>query len=174
MRIEFMPGMTNVVRFPLEVRVEPSLELLRDIAPDCREVDLVAEAFDLDRCLHEARGAADLAMAEHILNNVPPERGARRRLALDGLLQPLIGRAVDACRLAHRAGEVAWRANQRLVEAQIEGGYWIDALKDIATEKSNEAAILAVSMMRRRWLGSAESAFTGWLPSLSNLFFCTA
>ena len=84
MRIEFMPGMTNVVRFPLEVRVEPSLELLLDIAPDCREVDLVAEAFDLDRCLHEARGAADLAMAEHILNNVPPERGVRRRLALDG------------------------------------------------------------------------------------------
>jgi len=41
MRIEFMPGMTNVVRFPLEVRVEPSLELLLDIAPDCREVDLV-------------------------------------------------------------------------------------------------------------------------------------
>ncbi len=39
MRIEFMPGMTNVVRFPLEVRVEPSLELLLDIAPDCREVD---------------------------------------------------------------------------------------------------------------------------------------
>ncbi len=87
MRIEFMPGMTNVVRFPLEVRVEPSLELLRDIAPDCREVDLVAEAFDLDRCLHEARGAADLAMAEHILNNVPPERGARRRLALDALFK---------------------------------------------------------------------------------------
>ncbi|MGO9234118.1 MAG: hypothetical protein ACLP4V_08580 [Methylocella sp.] len=140
MRIEFMPGMTNVARFPLEVRVEPSLELLLDIAPDCREVDLVAEAFDLDRCLHEARGAADLAMAEHILNNVPPERGARRRLALDRLLQPLIGQAVDACRLAHRAGEVARRANQRLVEAQIEGGYWIDALKENATEKSNEAA----------------------------------
>jgi len=93
MRIEFMPGMTNVVRFPLEVRVEPSLELLLDIAPDCREVDLVAEAFDLDRRLHEARGAADLAMAEHILNYVPPERGERRRLALDGLLQPLIGKS---------------------------------------------------------------------------------
>ena len=33
---------------------------------------------------------------------------------------------------------------------------------------------LAVSMMRRRWLGSAESAFAGWLPSLSILFFWTA
>jgi hypothetical protein len=33
---------------------------------------------------------------------------------------------------------------------------------------------LAVSMMRRRWLGSAESAFAGGLPSLSILFFWTA
>ena len=33
---------------------------------------------------------------------------------------------------------------------------------------------LAVSMMRRRWLGSAELAFAGWLPSLSILFFWTA
>jgi hypothetical protein len=33
---------------------------------------------------------------------------------------------------------------------------------------------LAVSMMRRRWLGSAESAFAGWLPSLSILFIWTA
>ena len=77
MRIEFMPGMTNVVRFPLEVRVEPSLELLLDIAPDCREVDWLREAFDLDRCLHEARGAADLAMAEHILEITRPRSGVR-------------------------------------------------------------------------------------------------
>src|SRR5208283_5372531 len=94
MRIEFMPGMTNVVRFPLEVRVEPSLELLLDIAPDCREVDLVAEAFDLDRCLHGARGAADLAMAEHILNNVPPERAARKSATGRGADR---GRLLDRC-----------------------------------------------------------------------------
>jgi len=33
---------------------------------------------------------------------------------------------------------------------------------------------LAVSMMPRRWLGSEESAFAGWLPSISILFFWTA
>jgi len=33
---------------------------------------------------------------------------------------------------------------------------------------------LAVSMMSRRWLGSAESSFGGWLSSLSILFFWTA
>jgi hypothetical protein len=106
MRIELMPGMTNVVRFPLERRVEPSLDLLWEIAPDRREVELVAESFDLDHRLGGTRHEADRAMAEHILNNVPPEPGPRRRLALDVLLRPLIGQAVDACRRAHRAGEI--------------------------------------------------------------------
>jgi hypothetical protein len=96
MRIELMPKMTNVVRFPLESRVEPSIALLRAIAPDCREVELVAEAFDLARCLQETRHDADRAMAEHILNNVPPEPGPRRRVALDSLLHPVIVQAVKA------------------------------------------------------------------------------
>jgi hypothetical protein len=103
MRVELMPGMTNVVRFPLERRIEPSLDLLWEIAPDRREVELVAESFDLDHRLGGTRHEADRAMAEHILNNVPPEPGPRRRLALDVLLRPLIGQAVDACRRAHRA-----------------------------------------------------------------------
>jgi hypothetical protein len=144
MRVEWMPGMTNVVRFPLERRIEPSLDLLREIAPDRREVELVAESFDLDHRLGNTRHDADRAMAEHILNNVPPEPGPRRRLALDALLRPLIGQAVDACRRAHRAGEIARGANQRLVEAQTEGGYWTEALKDIAIVKTNQAAALLI------------------------------
>jgi hypothetical protein len=141
MRVEWMPGMTNVVRFPLEGRIEPSLDLLWEIAPDRREVELVAESFDLDHRLGGTRHEADRAMAEHILNNVPPEPGPRRRLALDALLRPLIGQAVDACR---RAREIARGANQRLLVAQTEGGYWTEALKDIAIVKTNEAAALLI------------------------------
>ena len=37
MRIELTPGMTNVVRFPIERRAKPSMDLVRDIAPDSRE-----------------------------------------------------------------------------------------------------------------------------------------
>ena len=140
MRIELMPGMTNVVRFPLENRVQPSIALLRAIAPDCREVELVAEAFDLEGSLQEARHGADRAMAEHILNNVVPEPGPRRRVALDSLLHPVIVQAVEACRLAERAGESARDANQRLLKAEIEGGYWVEPLRDSATAKTNEAA----------------------------------
>jgi hypothetical protein len=143
MRIE-MPGMTNVVRFPLERRVEPSLELLVSIAPDSREVDLVAEAFDLDHRLGDTRHEADRAMAVHILNNVAPEPGARRRAELDELLRPLIARAVEACRLAHRAVEKARVANERLVRAQAEGGYWIEPLEERATAATNEAARLLI------------------------------
>lgn len=35
MRVELLPGMTNVVRFPVERRAQPRLELLRGIAPEC-------------------------------------------------------------------------------------------------------------------------------------------
>jgi len=144
MRIELLPGMTNVVRFPLELRVEPSLDLLCEIAPDSREVDLVAEAFDLGCTLGETRREADLAMAEHILNNAPEERGPRRRLALDALLRPLVVQAVAACRQAHQAAEKAQAATQRLVTAQSEGGYWITPLEEDASAKTNEAARLLI------------------------------
>ena len=48
MNIELLPGLTNVIRFPLEERARPSCELLREIEPDIREVMSVAEAFGLD------------------------------------------------------------------------------------------------------------------------------
>jgi hypothetical protein len=48
MRIELLPGLTNVIRFPVERRARPTLDLLREIAPDPREVGNVAEAFGLD------------------------------------------------------------------------------------------------------------------------------
>jgi hypothetical protein len=142
MRIE-MPGAANVVRFPLESRVEPSVELLCAIAPDSREVDLVAEAFDLGR-LSGVRHEADREMAEYILNNVVPEPGARRRAELDALLRPVVARAVDWCRQAHRAVELARAANEKLVRAQAEGGYWTEPLEESAAAKTNEAARLLI------------------------------
>jgi hypothetical protein len=142
MRIE-MPGAANVVRFPLESRVEPSVELLCAIAPDSREVDLVAEAFDLD-LIENVRHEADREMAEYILNNVMPEPGARRRAELDGLLRPLIARAVDWCRRAHRAVELARAAHEKLVRAQAEGGYWTEPLEESAAAKTNEAVRLLI------------------------------
>ena len=45
MQIELLPGLTNVIRFPLEERVRPSIMLLHEIEPDVREVLNLAEAF---------------------------------------------------------------------------------------------------------------------------------
>ena len=55
MRVELLPGMTNVVRFPVERRARPTLELLRGIAPDVREVLNLAEAFGMEMPLPDLR-----------------------------------------------------------------------------------------------------------------------
>src|SRR5271155_5608361 len=128
MRIEMALGMTNVIRFPVERRAKPTLDLLREIAPDPREVCQVMEAFDLERLPHELRPAADRAMAEHIAIHVPSERGEKRRVALQELLAPLVARAVEACRRADDAMGATAAAEERLVNAQAEGGYWIRPL----------------------------------------------
>jgi hypothetical protein len=145
MRIELTPGMTNVVRFPIERRVKPSMDLMREIAPDSREVSLVIEAFGFDDCIDGVRDEADRGMAEYIANNVRPEPGAKRRAELDELLRPLVERAVSACREAHEAALAGVKAQELVVKAQSEGGYWMLPLKEQATARCNHAARLLVS-----------------------------
>ncbi len=48
MNIELSPGLTNVIRFPVEQPARPSYALLTEIEPDIREVMNVAEAFGLE------------------------------------------------------------------------------------------------------------------------------
>ena len=50
MRIDLLPGTENVLRFPVERRACPTLALLREIAPDMREVWAIAEGTSLARC----------------------------------------------------------------------------------------------------------------------------
>jgi hypothetical protein len=140
MRIEYLPGMTNVVRFPVEQRARPSLELLREIAPDCREIDMAAEVFDFDGPLTGIREAADEGMAEYILNHVPPEAGARRRAALDDLLTPLVTNAVNLCRRWREAMGAAGAAWQKFAKAKAEGGYWLEPLEERALWWREETA----------------------------------
>jgi hypothetical protein len=48
MRYETLTLGGNVIRFPVELRAKPSIDLLIDVAPDLREVELIAEAFGFD------------------------------------------------------------------------------------------------------------------------------
>ncbi|GAV34201.1 hypothetical protein ROTAS13_01864 [Roseomonas sp. TAS13] len=144
MRIELLPGLTNVIRFPVERRARPTLELLREIAPDPREVGNVAEAFGLDYPVSGLRDAADASTAEYIRKHVPSEPGEARQAALRGVLEPLLTQAVTVCRDAHEAAVAAGEAHQALARAQTEGGFWIEPLEEQAEELSARAAELLV------------------------------
>ena len=48
MRYETLTLGGNVIRFPVELRAKPSIDLLIDVAPNSREVELIAEAFGFD------------------------------------------------------------------------------------------------------------------------------
>jgi hypothetical protein len=144
MRIALVAGTSNVVRFPVERRARPTLELLRDIAPDTREVLLLVESFGLPLPEREMRHVADAKMADHILNHVRPEPSAQRRAELEALLAPLVTRGVEACREAHDAALTATEAQQRVVAAQSEGGYWLTPMEERAEALTTAAARLLV------------------------------
>jgi hypothetical protein len=79
-------------------------------------------------------------MAEHIANHVRPELGAVRHAELGALLAPTVAEAIAACRAAHDAAVAATEAQQRLVDAKVNGGYWLDALEERAEALTAVAA----------------------------------
>ncbi len=101
MRIERLPGTTNVLRFPVERRARPTLELLREIAPDVDEVLASAEVCDLDGPVPDhLRARVDAETAQHILDHFGGG-GAMPHGFLDELLDPVVAAAVTACHAAH-------------------------------------------------------------------------
>lgn len=143
MRIELLPGLSNVIRFPVERRAEPTLDLLREIVPDSREVSNAIEAFGLDDPTVGLRHAVDASTAEYIINHVADEPGEARQAALDALLSKVLAQAVTACRDAHDASLAAGEAQQQLLQAQTEGGFWLEPIE----ERSNELTFRAVELL---------------------------
>ena len=144
MRIELTPGMTNVVRFPIERRAKPSMDLVRDIAPDSREVSLVIESFGFDDDIDGVRDGADQEMADYIAHNGCRLSSSKQEADFDQSLRPFIERAVSLCREAHDASLAAVKAQRLVVEAQSEGGYWLTPLSEQASERTFYAARLLV------------------------------
>jgi len=111
---------------------------------------------------HPATGAAEGSPPHPcpVVQEEQPQLRRRQRPAMRGARSPFHG-AITA-----RSG-----VNSRSLLCQE------NTAQDRSIAPAAEAGALkslAVSVMRRRWLGSAESAFAGWLPSLSILFFWTA
>src|SRR5208282_4942240 len=133
---------SNIIRFPVELRAKPSIDLLLDVAPDLREVALVAAAFGLEEPDPDGLDKADHAMAERIAQTIWPADPVERRAALNAMLKPLVDRAVAACAEARQAALRSDEAGEKLASAQIEGGYWLAPLEDAADHWAVESARL--------------------------------
>ena len=149
MHIEPLPGQDNVVRFPVERRVRPTLDLLREIAPDVREVSLVAETFGLEQPRHDLRHQVDARTAEYIADQVPDEPGEARRALLDGLLAPLVAAAVEACRASHDASLAAASMRERQQAAEAVGSFWVASLRERTDALTLRAAELLLEAHAR-------------------------
>ena len=149
MNIELLPGLTNVVRFPLEERVAPSMELIAVIEPDVREVLSVGESFFIALPEHDLRERVDAETAryvtEHILPLAPPERGP----ALEELLRPVVARAVAACRRSDQVSKRAFEAQRHLLEMRTEHGAWEAPFQQSADALLQQAAELLILSHRR-------------------------
>jgi hypothetical protein len=122
---------SSVIRFPVELVAAPSTQVLRALAPDAREVSLVAEAFALDEPDWNIRDRADAEMAAIVARRTDwPADPAEKRAALEGLLQQFVDQAVRLCRTSREAGRRSDEAAGKVVTAQTQGGYWMDALEE--------------------------------------------
>ena len=144
MRIDLMPGTGNVVRFPTERRVRPTLDLLREIAPDPRQVGLAANLHGIPHPIASLRDDTDAATATHIWDQVPAGPDDARQAALRALLEPWLIQAVAACWDAQDALDAAGKAGQAFEQAQATGNSHAEALEQEAAGLSRRAAELAV------------------------------
>ena len=142
MRYETIGLGSDVIRFPIEARAKPSLDRLSDVAPDMREVELVAEAFGFDAPDPEERDKADRAMAENSFED---------RLAGRSHASPrCAGRYAEAlCRScgrgeARQAALHSDEAGEKLTTAQIEGGHWLQPLETAANGWAVAAARIQI------------------------------
>jgi len=147
--IELLPGLTNVVRFPIELRAAPSMEVLYEIEPDSRGVSLIAESYMLEMPEAELFDLVDQETALHIALHILPLAPAEQKTALAALLDPVVTLAIAACRDADRTSKQLVKAEALLLRAKTEGGYTMQPLEENANTLSQQAAELLILAHRR-------------------------
>lgn len=149
MNIELMPGLTNVVRFPVELRVAPAMQVIYDIEPDVREVMRIGESFFLELPPDDLSDQVDAETARYIAEQILPLTPNERGPALDELLYRVVMRAIGVCRHADQVGKRSVQAQERLLRAQTEGGCWLVPLEQTADALMSEAAELLILAHQR-------------------------
>ena len=132
---------SNVVRFPGERRA--TLDVLRGIAPDGREVSLLGETYEI-AVPADLQEHADRAAAEYILNQVPTT-GRERDDMLREMLNHAVSTAVTAVLVSQRITKAAVLARAEAAEARAGLGYWLYDLEQRAAELSIGAAEALIS-----------------------------
>ncbi|MDE1905790.1 MAG: hypothetical protein KGH75_05000 [Rhodospirillales bacterium] len=137
---DLLPGTTNVVRFPVEERGRPTLDLMRMLAPDVRTLDMLTDAYGLELPAFDFRDRVDAEAAEHILNHLETEPGAQRTAQLQEMLEPLVRTAVEAARGARRAWSAVGAGRRQVMQAKRDGGFWMQALEEQLNIQERQAA----------------------------------
>ena len=151
MWVEVVAGTTNVLRFPTERRARPTLDLMRSLAPDGRDVLVTAMAAGVDPLSLDTRSAADAETAELIDTSLVGGGGHDAASdALDGLLRPAVAAAIAASWSARDMALATATAQATLARAQRTGEGWVaplrqraEALRQLAARLSIEAYALA-------------------------------
>ena len=126
--------LSNVIRFPLERIRGLSIDLLREIAPDVREVLLAADSYGLDNPRHDLSDIVDARTAEYILNEASRQPGAARTRMLDAMASQVIEAAATACRAAQAAHRAASVMRQSLEAARRADQGWEEELEQRSSE----------------------------------------
>lgn len=140
MATDLLPGTRNVFRFPTEERARPTLDLMRGLAPDVRNLDMLAQAYGLELPDPGFRDRVDAEAAEHIVNTVELRPGVQRAEQLRSLLDPLVVTAVDAARASLQAWSLVGEGRRQLAQVKREGGFWLDGLAERLDAQELQAA----------------------------------
>ena len=77
-------------------------------------------------------------MAETIARTALPPDPVARRAALGALLKPFVEPAVAACGESRQAALRSGEAGEKVANAQLEGGYWLEPLEAVAFANRGE------------------------------------
>lgn len=146
MELDVLPGATNVVRFPVELRAMPSLEILRLLA--CARDDAIQMAdlygLDVEWNMRDRVGAEVHGEASRLCRTGSQDLDmAARVAALESLLAPLLADGVALCRAALEVSGRAEAARRRLGGVPVRS--WLhEELRDRADALTGAAMAASV------------------------------
>jgi hypothetical protein len=140
MRLELTVGDCHLVRFPVERRQKPSLQLLHDIAPREDHVTYVIESFCLKVSIANIRNEAMQGMTSHIATHNWPDAREEMDAELADILEGFVTRAIEACIEADKANHIATTALTFSIDADAKGDIMASVLRAQADTLTTKAA----------------------------------